>query len=247
MSFNSWFHKTTLYQNFLILLCLAGAIYSAYNVGNSLSWAGILYYTLCILAVLKNNRRVLHLLWAAVGIHAVLISYSLWQWSHLQVVPCHYCFAAAGLLLTAAVTRIKLPAVILPLILMVGVGFAWPWIFAKQTDLPNTRPAATQANTTSSSNTKTEPSKDSDLVSEPVTQQETKTVPVKTNVLATKEKVITQTGIPLQKSAPVQPEPTANTNPSEDKSIFQAQDKLETTPEEKTDSGSPAESPPKSG
>ena len=53
--FNS-LKNVLLYQKVLVVLCLAGAVWAAYNVGNLLSWAGIIYYLICALAVIRNHR-----------------------------------------------------------------------------------------------------------------------------------------------------------------------------------------------
>ena len=142
-SFNS-IRNVLLYQKALVVLCLSGAVWAAYNVGNLLSWAGIIYYLICALAVLRNHRWARILLWSAVGIHSILIGYSLWQWNYFHIEPCPYCFAAAGLVLTAAVGQTRFPVVVLPAMLMLGVGLSWSRIYASPNNLQFNPPSEVQ-------------------------------------------------------------------------------------------------------
>jgi hypothetical protein len=117
-------------RKILALIALAGASIMAYNAGNYLSKAGVVYYTICAIALLLNYRRANLLLWAAVGGHAVLVGYSLWQWQAAQVIPCIYCFGAAGFALLAAVVYTRPAAAVVPVVLIAAAWFAWPYVFA---------------------------------------------------------------------------------------------------------------------
>ncbi len=117
-------------RKFLALLALAGAAASANGAGNYLAYAGTTYYAICAMAILLNFRRASLLLWAAVGAHAVLVGYALWGWQTAQIVPCIYCFGAAGFALLAATIYTRLAAAVLPLLLIAGVWYAWPSTFA---------------------------------------------------------------------------------------------------------------------
>jgi hypothetical protein len=117
-------------RKFLALIALAGAAASANGAGNYLSYAGTIYYAICAMAILFNYRSAATLLWAAVGAHAVLVGYALWSWQTAQIVPCIYCFGAAGFALLAATIYTRLVAAVLPLLLIAGVWYAWPSIFA---------------------------------------------------------------------------------------------------------------------
>ena len=117
-------------RKFLALLALAGAAASANGAGNYLAYAGTTYYAICAMAILLNFRRASLLLWAAVGVHAVLVGYALWGWQTAQIVPCIYCFGAAGFALLAATIYTRMAAAVLPLLLIAGVWYAWPSIFA---------------------------------------------------------------------------------------------------------------------
>jgi hypothetical protein len=125
--------KKTDSRKILALIALTGASVMAYNAGNYLSKAGVVYYTICALALLLNYRRAALLLWAAVGVHAVLVGYALWGWQSAQVVPCIYCFGAAGFALLAATVYARPVAAVLPVLLIVCFGYAWPYIFADKT------------------------------------------------------------------------------------------------------------------
>lgn len=117
-------------RKILALVALAGAAASAYGAGNYLAYAGTIYYTICAAAVILNYRRTALLLWAAVGAHAVLVGYGMWNWQTAQVIPCVYCFGAAGFALLAATVYTRLPAAIAPALLIAVVGYAWPYLFA---------------------------------------------------------------------------------------------------------------------
>jgi hypothetical protein len=117
-------------RKILALIALTGASFMAYNAGNYLSKAGVVYYTICALALLLNYRRAALLLWAAVGAHTVLVGYALWGWQAAQVVPCIYCFGAAGFALLAATVYVRLVAAVLPVLLITCFGYAWPYVFA---------------------------------------------------------------------------------------------------------------------
>jgi hypothetical protein len=120
-------------RKILALIALTGASVMAYNAGNYLSKAGVVYYTICALALLLNYRRAALLLWAAVGAHAVLVGYALWGWQSAQVVPCIYCFGAAGFALLAATVYARPVAAVLPALLIACLGYAWPYVFADKT------------------------------------------------------------------------------------------------------------------
>lgn len=117
-------------RKFLTLIALAGAAASANGAGNYLAYAGTMYYAICAMAILFNFHRAATLLWAAVGAHAVLVGYALWSWQTAQIVPCIYCFGAAGFALLAATIYTRLAAAVLPLLLIAGAWYAWPSIFA---------------------------------------------------------------------------------------------------------------------
>lgn len=117
-------------RKIIALIALTGASIMAYNAGNYLSKAGVIYYTICAIALLLNYRRAALLLWAAVGAHAVLVGYSLWLWQSAQVIPCIYCFGAAGFALLAAVVYTRPAAAVVPVVLIAAAWFAWPYAFA---------------------------------------------------------------------------------------------------------------------
>jgi hypothetical protein len=116
-------------RKILALIALAVAATSAYNAVGYLVYGGITYYTICAIAILFNYRRANLMLWAAVGVHALLVGYSLWGWQTAQIIPCIYCFGAAGFALLAATVYTRLPVAILPALLIAGVWFAWPHLF----------------------------------------------------------------------------------------------------------------------
>ncbi|MHB8158716.1 MAG: hypothetical protein ACYDEQ_15250, partial [Desulfocucumaceae bacterium] len=109
----------------LVILALAGAITAAYGSGNYLSYAGISYYIVCIIAVLLNYQRSNLLLWAAVGFHALLTGYAVWRWQAAGIAPCSYCLTAAGLALVAAVAHYRPKLAIAPIILMMVIWYGW--------------------------------------------------------------------------------------------------------------------------
>ena len=117
-------------RKFLALIALAGAAACANAAGNYLAYIGTVYYAVCAMAILLNFRNTALLLWAAVGAHAVLVGYALWGWQAAQIVPCIYCFGAAGFALLAATIYTRLAAAVLPLLLIAGVWYAWPSVFA---------------------------------------------------------------------------------------------------------------------
>jgi hypothetical protein len=142
-------------RKILTLIALAAAATTAYGAVNYIAYGGITYYTICAIAILFNYRRASLMLWAAVGVHAVLVSYALWSWQTAGAHPCPYCFGAAGFALLAATIFTRLPAAILPVILITGVWFAWPHVFVKshagasqqpvsetQSQTPGTQPAS---------------------------------------------------------------------------------------------------------
>lgn len=129
-------------QRLLAIVALLGAIGAAYGAYSTLTWPGIAYYTFCIAALLFiKDRRVIYLLWFAVGFHAVVtVGYSLWLWQTQQIIPCIYCFSATGFALIAALVMYRLPVAILPVLLLAGMLYAWPYAFAvepKATASPN--------------------------------------------------------------------------------------------------------------
>lgn len=121
--------KTYLDKRVFVLLALAGAIVAAYFKGNALAYLGIFYYSICAVAVLLNYHRTNILLWGAVAVHCVLVSYILWDWTFSSIVPCRYCMTAAGFALLAAVTWQKKSLAFLPVLLMLVVWYWWPTIF----------------------------------------------------------------------------------------------------------------------
>jgi hypothetical protein len=120
-------------RKIIALIALTGASFMAYNAGNYLSKAGVVYYTICALALLLNYRRAALLLWAAVGAHAVLVGYALWGWQAAQAVPCIYCFGAAGFALLAATVYVRPVAAVLPVLLIACVWYVWPFLFSVNT------------------------------------------------------------------------------------------------------------------
>lgn len=118
-------------RKILALIALAAAAITAYGAVNYIAYGGITYYTICAIAILFNYRRASLMLWAAVGVHAVLVSYALLSWQTAGAHLCPYCFGAAGFALLAATVFTRLPAAILPVILITGVWFAWPHVFVK--------------------------------------------------------------------------------------------------------------------
>lgn len=122
--------KSGLISKILVLSLLAISSASAYYVGDLLSWMGIAYYFACALAELRGYRKAHLMLWAAVGAHAALTGYSLHNWYIEGIEPCPYCFAAAGCILIAAAARTRLKAAVYPAVLVLAVGYSWPWLFA---------------------------------------------------------------------------------------------------------------------
>lgn len=137
---DSGWSKLVYPQKLVGSLCIAGAVVSAYNVGDYISWTGIIYYFVCLLALIRDHPRVKLLLWGAVAAHAALVGYSIWRWLYLGIEPCPYCFASAGLMLVAATAQTKLPAAILPAMLIIVAAYAWPSLFAPRYDIPYTQP-----------------------------------------------------------------------------------------------------------
>jgi len=121
--------KTLLDKRIIVLLALVGAIVAAYYKGNALAYLGILYYSICAVAVVFNYSRTGLLLWTAVAVHFVLISYMFWNWTFSSIVPCRYCMAAAGFALLAATVWHKKNLAVLPAVLMVVIWYWWPTIF----------------------------------------------------------------------------------------------------------------------
>ncbi len=113
-------------RKIIALIALAGASAMAYGAGNYLSYVGVAYYVICAAAILLNFSRAGLLLWAAAGAHILLAVYSVWNWQAAGIIPCQYCFGAAGFVLIAATALYRLPAVILPVLLMTAVWLAWP-------------------------------------------------------------------------------------------------------------------------
>jgi hypothetical protein len=75
-----WKMKYTLrLKKLLVLAALVGAIIAAYGKGNTLAYIGIVFYTICAIAVLINHRRTSLLLWFAVLVHAALVGYMVWD------------------------------------------------------------------------------------------------------------------------------------------------------------------------
>jgi len=164
-------------RKILALIALAAAATSAYNAVGYLVYGGITYYTICAIALLLNLRKANLLLWGAVGVHAVLVGYSLWGWQTAQIIPCIYCFGAAGFALLAATVYTRLPVAILPALLIAGVWFAWPHLFyldnqAGATGQPvveNQYQAGNQAGVTD----KPDPGGDNSVVSQPASAEKT--------------------------------------------------------------------------
>lgn len=119
-------------QRLLAVLALIGAIGAAYGAYSILTWPGIAYYTICIAALLfVRDPKVTYLLWFAVVFHAVVtVAYPLWLWHTQQIIPCIYCFAAFCFALIAAMIMYRLPVAVLPVLLMAGMLYAWPYAFA---------------------------------------------------------------------------------------------------------------------
>lgn len=121
-------------RKIIALIALAGASAMAYGAGNYLSYVGIAYYFICAAAILLNFSRAGRLLWAAVGAHILLTAYSVWNWQAAGIIPCQYCFGAAGLVLLAATALYRLPAVIMPVLLVTCAWYAWPFMFSNNED-----------------------------------------------------------------------------------------------------------------
>lgn len=102
---------TKMAGNVLAVLALCGA----YQVDNTLAWAGIVYYLICIAAIVFRYSGAKYVAWGAVGFHVDMVSYALWNWQTAGVRPCHFCFIAAGLALLAAVALQRLPLAVWPL------------------------------------------------------------------------------------------------------------------------------------
>lgn len=117
-------------RKIIALIALAGASAMAYGAGNYLSYVGVAYYFICAAAILLNFSRAGLLLWAAVGAHMLLTAYSVWNWQAAGIIPCQYCFGAAGFVLIAATALYRLPAVILPVLLVTCAWYAWPFMFS---------------------------------------------------------------------------------------------------------------------
>lgn len=116
-------------RKILALIALAGASIMAYRAGNYLSYVGITYYVVCAAAIILNYRRSAFLLWAAVVAHVVLVGYGLWNWQSDNVVPCIYCFGAAGFALLAATVYTRLAAALAPVFLIAITWYTWPYLF----------------------------------------------------------------------------------------------------------------------
>lgn len=129
----------------LAVLALSGAIVSAQYVGNTLAWAGIIYYLVCIAAIIFKHPWAKNITWGAVGFHVVLVSYSLWNWFTQEVPPCPYCFISAGLVLFAATALQRMPLAVLPVLLITTVWFSWPYAFAMEEYGPTPTEAAITA------------------------------------------------------------------------------------------------------
>lgn len=121
--------KTVDVRKITALIALAGASAMAYGAGNYLSYIGIAFYVVCAAAILSNCSRAGLLLWTAVGVHAVLVGYGLWDWKSANTVPCIYCFGAAGFALFAASAYSRLAAAVAPVFLIAVTWYAWPYLF----------------------------------------------------------------------------------------------------------------------
>lgn len=119
-------------RKILALLALAAAIAAARGAGNYLAYAGVSYYLVCIAAILLRFRWAGCLLWFAVGVHVLLTGWSFWEWHSELIIPCRYCLWAAGFVLLAATAFYRLPAAVLPVLLMVGASAAWPYAFGEK-------------------------------------------------------------------------------------------------------------------
>lgn len=116
-------------QRILAVLALIAAIGAAFGSGDLLAYIGIAFYLLCIAALFMKHPQAHLLLWTAVGVHTILVSFSLWRWQALGVTPCHFCFLAAGSALVAAVVYYQPRLALVPLGLMLAVGFSWSALF----------------------------------------------------------------------------------------------------------------------
>lgn len=116
-------------QKALVLLALTGAMMMAFMAHSSLTYIGILYYLICLVVVLKSDCRTIpnQLLWAAVGLHLILICYLLWIWKTIGIFPCFFCIAAAGFALIAATAFSKLPLSVIPMVLLAMLWYNWPY------------------------------------------------------------------------------------------------------------------------
>lgn len=114
----------------LVMTLLLVSSASAYYVGDLLSWTGIAYYSICAVAIFKDYHKAHIMLWAAVGVHSILVGYSMLNWFQEGIEPCPYCFTSAGCILIAATVRTKPAAVVLPAVLVFSVAYSWTWLFA---------------------------------------------------------------------------------------------------------------------
>ena len=131
-------------RKILALLALVAAIVAAQGAGNIIAYIGIGYYVVCIIAILLRFRWAGGMLWLAVGAHVLLTGWALWNWYTELIIPCHYCLWAAGFVLLAATAFYRLPAAVLPVLLMVAVSAAWPYAFGDKV-LDEINPSAGEA------------------------------------------------------------------------------------------------------
>jgi hypothetical protein len=128
--------KLLMNRRLLVLLALVAAAIAAAGRGDTLAHIGMAYYLLCAISVFRNDQRSGYLLWAAVGVHLMLVGYSAWRWQTLAIIPCPYCMSAAGFALIAATAWSKIRIAFLPVLLMLGAWYAWPLAFAYSGPLP---------------------------------------------------------------------------------------------------------------
>ena len=174
------------------------------------------------------------------GVHSILIGYSIWQWNYFHIEPCPYCYAAAGLVLTAAVGQTRFPAVVLPAMLMLGVGFSWSWIYASPNNLQITPSAEVQMKTTTNpeKTLNTVKSGENNSLSVPGGKQATNLHTAKTDINQNNPEQNSQPGSIVKQDNLV--EPQQNADPAQN--TLATKQTTETTLQDDT-----AEPPPKSG
>lgn len=245
---NKGYINNNSYAKYPVILLLAGAIVSANYVGDLLAWTGILYYLICIAAILMNYRKAYMMLWAAVGVHVVLVGQSLWNWYYMDIEPCPYCFAAAGLILVAATAFTRMSVAVLPLILMFAVGYAWPWLFAPKIPIiqyaPQIQETLSKPTDTQLKSITSDQARESEAGNQPVdivNSQPTAVSPAETST-----ELNQNPGPAVEKEAPVRPEQNVKSPETDKADKTKPETKTEINPQ-KDVNNPPAEVQSKSG